>query len=122
MSGAGLEDALRTPGLRRWGPREAPPSEPSPSAPHFLSPSEPCGFEATYLELANAVKEEYPGIEIESRLGGTGEARGRAAESGRALNPSPAAPGWLLVQGPEHEAPSQGVADKGCEANRFDLK
>uniref|UniRef100_A0A8C6R8B0 Migration and invasion enhancer 1 n=1 Tax=Nannospalax galili TaxID=1026970 RepID=A0A8C6R8B0_NANGA len=33
---------------------------------------EPCGFEATYLELASAVKEEYPGIEIESRLGGTG--------------------------------------------------
>lgn len=35
---------------------------------------EPCGFEATYLELASAVKEQYPGIEIESRLGGTGEA------------------------------------------------
>lgn len=35
-------------------------------------PSEPCGFEATYLELASAVKEQYPGIEIESRLGGTG--------------------------------------------------
>nr|XP_017828623.1 migration and invasion enhancer 1 isoform X1 [Callithrix jacchus] len=34
--------------------------------------SEPCGFEATYLELASAVKEQYPGIEIESRLGGTG--------------------------------------------------
>uniref|UniRef100_A0A8B9YJ13 Migration and invasion enhancer 1 n=1 Tax=Bos mutus grunniens TaxID=30521 RepID=A0A8B9YJ13_BOSMU len=33
---------------------------------------EPCGFEATYLELASAVKEQYPGIEIESRLGGTG--------------------------------------------------
>uniref|UniRef100_A0A7N4NW21 Migration and invasion enhancer 1 n=1 Tax=Sarcophilus harrisii TaxID=9305 RepID=A0A7N4NW21_SARHA len=32
----------------------------------------PCGFESTYLELASAVKEEYPGIEIESRLGGTG--------------------------------------------------
>ncbi|XP_013835160.1 migration and invasion enhancer 1 isoform X1 [Sus scrofa] len=37
-----------------------------------LLPSEPCGFEATYLELASAVKEQYPGIEIESRLGGTG--------------------------------------------------
>nr|XP_037849042.1 migration and invasion enhancer 1 isoform X2 [Chlorocebus sabaeus] len=35
-------------------------------------PGEPCGFEATYLELASAVKEQYPGIEIESRLGGTG--------------------------------------------------
>nr|XP_019603075.1 PREDICTED: migration and invasion enhancer 1 isoform X1 [Rhinolophus sinicus] len=33
---------------------------------------EPCGFESTYLELASAVKEQYPGIEIESRLGGTG--------------------------------------------------
>ncbi|KFV61058.1 Migration and invasion enhancer 1, partial [Dryobates pubescens] len=33
---------------------------------------EPCGFEATYQELASAVKEEYPDIEIESRLGGTG--------------------------------------------------
>uniref|UniRef100_A0A8C3SLF8 Migration and invasion enhancer 1 n=1 Tax=Chelydra serpentina TaxID=8475 RepID=A0A8C3SLF8_CHESE len=34
--------------------------------------SEPCGFESTYLELASAVKEEYPDIEIESRLGGKG--------------------------------------------------
>ncbi|KAM7081694.1 migration and invasion enhancer 1 [Ciconia maguari] len=33
---------------------------------------EPCGFEPTYQELASAVKEEYPDIEIESRLGGTG--------------------------------------------------
>ncbi|XP_015741353.1 migration and invasion enhancer 1 [Coturnix japonica] len=33
---------------------------------------EPCGFGATYEELASAVKEEYPDIEIESRLGGTG--------------------------------------------------
>lgn len=40
----------------------------------YLLPSEPCGFEATYLELASAVKEQYPGIEIESRLGSTGEA------------------------------------------------
>uniref|UniRef100_A0A8C3SP93 Migration and invasion enhancer 1 n=1 Tax=Chelydra serpentina TaxID=8475 RepID=A0A8C3SP93_CHESE len=32
----------------------------------------PCGFESTYLELASAVKEEYPDIEIESRLGGKG--------------------------------------------------
>uniref|UniRef100_A0A2D4IDU7 Migration and invasion enhancer 1 n=1 Tax=Micrurus lemniscatus lemniscatus TaxID=129467 RepID=A0A2D4IDU7_MICLE len=32
----------------------------------------PCGFESTYLELASAVKEEYPDVEIESRLGGTG--------------------------------------------------
>ncbi|XP_020654952.1 migration and invasion enhancer 1 [Pogona vitticeps] len=32
----------------------------------------PCGFESAYLELANAVKEEYPDVEIESRLGGTG--------------------------------------------------
>lgn len=36
-------------------------------------PSEPCGFEATYQELASAVRDEYPDIEIESRLGGTGE-------------------------------------------------
>uniref|UniRef100_A0A8C4JBH1 Migration and invasion enhancer 1 n=1 Tax=Dromaius novaehollandiae TaxID=8790 RepID=A0A8C4JBH1_DRONO len=35
-------------------------------------PHEPCGFEPTYQELASAVKEEYPDIEIESRLGGTG--------------------------------------------------
>uniref|UniRef100_A0A8C4U4J4 Migration and invasion enhancer 1 n=1 Tax=Falco tinnunculus TaxID=100819 RepID=A0A8C4U4J4_FALTI len=35
-------------------------------------PGEPCGFEPTYQELASAVKEEYPDIEIESRLGGTG--------------------------------------------------
>lgn len=34
--------------------------------------SEPCGFGATYEELASAVREEYPDIEIESRLGGTG--------------------------------------------------
>ncbi|XP_045432372.1 migration and invasion enhancer 1-like [Pipistrellus kuhlii] len=33
---------------------------------------EPCGFEVTYLELASTVKEQYPVIEIESRLGGTG--------------------------------------------------
>uniref|UniRef100_A0A2K5S4R7 Migration and invasion enhancer 1 n=1 Tax=Cebus imitator TaxID=2715852 RepID=A0A2K5S4R7_CEBIM len=32
----------------------------------------PAGGPATYLELASAVKEQYPGIEIESRLGGTG--------------------------------------------------
>uniref|UniRef100_A0A8D2P579 Migration and invasion enhancer 1 n=1 Tax=Zosterops lateralis melanops TaxID=1220523 RepID=A0A8D2P579_ZOSLA len=32
----------------------------------------PCGFEATYQELASAVRDEYPDIEIESRLGGTG--------------------------------------------------
>ncbi|XP_036889483.1 migration and invasion enhancer 1 isoform X1 [Sturnira hondurensis] len=31
---------------------------------------EPCGFEAAYLELESAVKEQYPGIEIESRTGG----------------------------------------------------
>lgn len=37
--------------------------------------SEPCGFGATYEELASAVREEYPDIEIESRLGGTGELR-----------------------------------------------
>ncbi|NXL52661.1 MIEN1 protein, partial [Podilymbus podiceps] len=41
----------------------------SPASPHA---SEPCGFESTYQELASAVKEEYPDIEIESRLGGTG--------------------------------------------------
>uniref|UniRef100_A0A8C5SES3 Migration and invasion enhancer 1 n=1 Tax=Laticauda laticaudata TaxID=8630 RepID=A0A8C5SES3_LATLA len=34
--------------------------------------SKPCGFESAYLELASAVKEEYPDVEIESRLGGTG--------------------------------------------------
>ncbi|NXS12433.1 MIEN1 protein, partial [Neodrepanis coruscans] len=33
---------------------------------------EPCGFEPTYQELASAVRDEYPDIEIESRLGGTG--------------------------------------------------
>ncbi|XP_005139838.1 migration and invasion enhancer 1 [Melopsittacus undulatus] len=33
---------------------------------------EPCGFGPTYQELASAVREEYPDIEIESRLGGTG--------------------------------------------------
>lgn len=49
--------------------------------PRYRLPSEPCGFEATYLELASAVKEQYPGIEIESRLGGTGEARRTPAES-----------------------------------------
>uniref|UniRef100_A0A670JNZ3 Selenoprotein W n=1 Tax=Podarcis muralis TaxID=64176 RepID=A0A670JNZ3_PODMU len=32
----------------------------------------PCGFESAYLELENAVKEEFPDVEIESRLGGTG--------------------------------------------------
>lgn len=53
----------------------------NPSKPRYRLPSEPCGFEATYLELASAVKEQYPGIEIESRLGGTGEARRTPAES-----------------------------------------
>lgn len=62
------------------GPREAPPPKPK-QTPKHLVPSEPCGFEATYLELASAVKEQYPGIEIESRLGGTGEARRTPAES-----------------------------------------
>lgn len=52
-----------------------------------LFPSEPCGFEATYLELASAVKEEYPGIEIESRHGGTGEIRRAPAESVGIINP-----------------------------------
>lgn len=42
-------------------------------------PSEPCGFEPTYQELASAVREEYPDIEIESRLGGTGKAAGGPA-------------------------------------------
>uniref|UniRef100_A0A8C8ZD99 Migration and invasion enhancer 1 n=1 Tax=Prolemur simus TaxID=1328070 RepID=A0A8C8ZD99_PROSS len=49
-----------------------PPGEVEPVHSRSLLPSEPCGFEATYLELASAVKEQYPGIEIESRLGGTG--------------------------------------------------
>ncbi|XP_066119827.1 migration and invasion enhancer 1 isoform X1 [Saccopteryx bilineata] len=43
-----------------------------PSFIQLIFVNEPCGFEATYLELASAVKEQYPGIEIESRLGGTG--------------------------------------------------
>lgn len=51
-------------------------------------PSEPCGFEPTYQELASAVKEEYPDIEIESRLGGTGggpwQGWGSALSLGRA--------------------------------------
>uniref|UniRef100_A0A8C4TY55 Migration and invasion enhancer 1 n=1 Tax=Falco tinnunculus TaxID=100819 RepID=A0A8C4TY55_FALTI len=38
----------------------------------LLGAPPPCGFEPTYQELASAVKEEYPDIEIESRLGGTG--------------------------------------------------
>lgn len=45
----------------------------APSSGSSPLPSEPCGFEATYQELASAVREEYPDIEIESRLGGTGE-------------------------------------------------
>lgn len=57
------------------------PSSETQAEPKHLVPSEPCGFEATYLELASAVKEQYPGIEIESRLGGTGEARRTPAES-----------------------------------------
>lgn len=57
------------------------PSSETQADPGHLLPSEPCGFEATYLELASAVKEQYPGIEIESRLGGTGEARRALAES-----------------------------------------
>lgn len=40
------------------------------------------------LELASAVKEEYPGIEIESRHGGTGEVRRAPAESVCVINPS----------------------------------
>uniref|UniRef100_A0A8C4JDZ6 Migration and invasion enhancer 1 n=1 Tax=Dromaius novaehollandiae TaxID=8790 RepID=A0A8C4JDZ6_DRONO len=50
-------------------PRIAPPRELLPGSG---SQPEPCGFEPTYQELASAVKEEYPDIEIESRLGGTG--------------------------------------------------
>lgn len=69
------------------GPREAPPPG-TPAHPTSLLPSEPCGFEATYLELASAVKEEYPGIEIESRHGGTGEVRRAPAESVCVINPS----------------------------------
>ncbi|OXB63661.1 hypothetical protein ASZ78_008976 [Callipepla squamata] len=41
---------------------------------------EPCGFGATYEELASAVREEYPDIEIESRLGGTAIRRARNGE------------------------------------------
>lgn len=57
------------------------PSSETQADPGYLLPSEPCGFEATYLELASAVKEQYPGIEIESRLGGTGEPRRAPATS-----------------------------------------
>lgn len=57
--------------MQEVGAREAPQNT---SGPRRVLPSEPCGFEATYQELASAVKEQYPGIEIESRLGGTGEA------------------------------------------------
>uniref|UniRef100_A0A8C3BII1 Migration and invasion enhancer 1 n=1 Tax=Cairina moschata TaxID=8855 RepID=A0A8C3BII1_CAIMO len=49
-----------------WAP---PAAIPGPLPPLL---SEPCGFEATYQELASAVREEYPDIQIESRLGGTG--------------------------------------------------
>ena len=31
-----------------------------------------CGFEVAYLELESAMKEQYPGIEIESHTGGPG--------------------------------------------------
>lgn len=57
--------------MRLHGPPPRDPAHPR------LFPSEPCGFEATYLELASAVKEQYPGIQIESRLGGTGERHDR---------------------------------------------
>lgn len=65
------------PGVRRQdgGGSTGGPTPGTPAHPKSLLPSEPCGFEATYLELASAVKEEYPGIEIESRHGGTGEFR-----------------------------------------------
>lgn len=64
------------------------PTPGTPAHPTSLLPSKPCGFEATYLELASAVKEEYPGIEIESRLGGTGEVLRAPAESVRVINSS----------------------------------
>ncbi|XP_036610993.1 migration and invasion enhancer 1 [Trichosurus vulpecula] len=53
---------------------ESPPGAPLPGSGVriVVEYCEPCGFESTYLELASAVKEEYPGIQIESRLGGTG--------------------------------------------------
>jgi len=56
------------------GAAEPPPGEiePGSGVRIVVEYCEPCGFEATYLELASAVKEQYPGIEIESRLGGTG--------------------------------------------------
>ncbi|XP_053510763.1 migration and invasion enhancer 1 isoform X1 [Artibeus jamaicensis] len=42
---------------------------------------EPCGFEAAYLELESAVKEQYPGIEVESRTGGPVSCSIRPAQS-----------------------------------------
>lgn len=62
------------------------PTPGTPAHTRSLLPSKPCGFEATYLELASAVKEEYPGIEIESRLGGTGEVRRAPAKSVHDIN------------------------------------
>lgn len=60
--------------------------------------SEPCGFGATYEELASAVREEYPDIEIESRLGGTGELRGGRLRGGFGFSyGSTGAPGGLWV-------------------------
>ncbi|NXU93276.1 MIEN1 protein, partial [Xiphorhynchus elegans] len=41
---------------------------PVPRTPLTPSPSEPCGFEPTYQELASAVRDEYPDIEIDSGL------------------------------------------------------
>ncbi|XP_006865923.1 PREDICTED: migration and invasion enhancer 1-like [Chrysochloris asiatica] len=46
--------------------------EPSSGVCIVVEYCEPCGFEATYLELASAVKEQYPGIKIELLLGETG--------------------------------------------------
>lgn len=67
-SGWGWMVSVWARGAVRGSPRRGPSSHPL-----LPAPSEPCGFEPTYQELASAVKEEYPDIEIESRLGGTGK-------------------------------------------------
>lgn len=72
-------------------------------------PSEPCGFEATYQELASAVRDEYPDIEIESRLGGTGETPQQPRGTPQA---TPAA--ILGVWGALNLAGSPGESCPGC--------
>ncbi|XP_044794946.1 migration and invasion enhancer 1 isoform X2 [Bubalus kerabau] len=73
---------------------------------------EPCGFEATYLELASAVKEQYPGIEIESRLGGTGDTASHSTSlPSSSLRPSEEP----VTENPSKRSPTAALLVSSCD-------